>query len=200
MIVSSWRKTARGTSPKKSGWKLTFPAVRKEFGMKYLLFAFLLISASLLAEEEKLAPLETACQKGEVEKVKSILKGIPAAEQNQKAKGCLATAVSEAHIPLVRFLVERKTPLDHHYGWTPLHRAAKLSTPDHLKIARILVDAGARVDVGLKSPDGEPYMGPYGIGMSPLGVARKSRDKFTDEKARAPFDAMIAFLKSRSGQ
>ena len=65
---------------------------------------------------------------------------------------CPSTAADLGHAEMVRALLETDVPIDHvnNLGWTALLEAVVLGDggADHQEIVRLLVGAGANVDLG----------------------------------------------------
>jgi len=161
--------------------------------LRFSLLLFLLTVATLSAQE-KTTPIFDACVKGDVAAASSLLAKIsPPGTRTEEAKGCLEIAALNGHVDLAKFLLSSKTPVDGFGGWTPLHATTVYAWDTCLQVARLLIAAGADVNLTTRVPRSG-----VGAGLTPIGVALVMREK--SSFGVAGHDALIAFLKASGGK
>ncbi|MDH5428727.1 MAG: ankyrin repeat domain-containing protein [Nitrospirota bacterium] len=119
-----------------------------------------------LLDDKLDSPLLLAGAEGTVEIMKLILQAKPDFTLYNRFGGTsLVPAAERGHVDMVKLLVTTKVDIDHvnHLGWTALLEAIVLSNggPHHQEIVKVLVDAGADVNIADKN------------GVTPLQHARK---------------------------
>ena len=91
-----------------------------------------------------LGPLHRAAQRGDLDKVKSLVKSVGVNNRQYDNRTPLCSAASNGKLEMVKFLVGSRAEVNAAYGYkTPLYCAAEQG---HLKVVKLLVESGANVN------------------------------------------------------
>jgi len=134
-----------------------------------------------LQDDTRANALLSVGETGDVEVLREVLRADPDLTRTNRFGGtALIPAADRGHVEVVRRLLETEIDVDHinDLGWTALLEAVLLGDggPDHQEIVRLLLAAGARVDLADRD------------GVTPLEHAR-----------RAGHDEIAALLAARTG-